>query len=196
MERGDLRYVILDLLKDRPSYGYEIIQALEDRFHGFYSPSAGTVYPTLQWLQDLGYVSVAEADGRKMYTITDAGRAFLAERKEKVDEVWERMAAFWGGPQMRDEWRQFGHEMRDLGRDMRDLFKDLRYEAGRMSPEKLGRVRQVVAQATRDIEKILREQEAPSAPPPPAGQPEPPAPPPTEPEPPAPPAGDDRPRYV
>ena len=64
MERGDLRYVLLDLLKDRPSYGYELIQALEERFHGFYTPSAGTVYPTLQWLQDLGYLSVAEQDGR------------------------------------------------------------------------------------------------------------------------------------
>ncbi len=159
MERGDLRYVILDLLKDRASYGYEIIQALEERFHGFYSPSAGTVYPTLQWLQDLGYVSVAEQDGRKIYTITDAGRAFLAERKEKVDEVWERMGAFWGGPQMRDEWREFGRDMRDLGRDMRDMFKDMRFEARRMSPEKLSRVREVIVRASRDIEKILREPE-------------------------------------
>lgn len=159
MERGDLRYVILDLLKDRPSYGYELIQALEERFHGFYSPSAGTVYPTLQWLQDLGYVSAAEQDGRKMYTITDAGRAFLAERKEKVDEVWARMGAWWGGPQMRDEWREFSRDMRDMGRNMRDMFRDARFEARRMSPEKLSRVREVIAQASQDIEKILRETE-------------------------------------
>ena len=159
MERGDLRFVILDLLKDRPSYGYEIIQALEERFHGFYSPSAGTVYPTLQWLQDLGYVSVAEQDGRKMYTITDAGRAFLAERKEKVDEVWERMGAWWGGPPMHEEWREFGREMRDLGREVREMFRDLRHEARRVSPEKLHRVREVVVQASRDIEKIMRETE-------------------------------------
>ncbi len=169
MERGDLRYVILDLLKDKPSYGYEIIQALEERFHGFYSPSAGTVYPTLQWLQDLGYVSVAEQDGRKMYTMTDAGRAFLTERKERVEEVWERMGAFWGGPfgpggaggpHMHDEWREFGREMRDLGREMRDLFKDVRHEARRLSPDKLSRVRDVVARASREIETILREGEA------------------------------------
>ena len=163
MERGDLRYVILDLLKDRPSYGYEIIQALEERFHGFYSPSAGTVYPTLQWLQDLGYVSVEEQEGRKVYTITDGGRAFLAERQEKVEEVWERMGAWWGGPQMRDQWRDIGREWRDLGREMRDVFKDLRYEARRVSPEKLSRVREVVAKAGRDIEQILRESEPASA---------------------------------
>ncbi len=162
MERGDLRYVILDLLKDRPSYGYELIQALEERFHGFYSPSAGTVYPTLQWLQDLGFVSVAEQDGRKMYTITDAGRQHLTEHKQRVAEVWERMGGFWGGPHgnhMRDEWREFGREMRDLGRDMRELFKDLRHEAGRLSPEKLSRVREVIARASREIETILREGE-------------------------------------
>lgn len=166
MERGDLRYVILDLLKERPSYGYEIIQALEQRFHGFYSPSAGTVYPTLQWLQDLGYVNVAEQDGRKMYTITDAGQTFLVERKARVEEVWERMGAFWGGhhgPEMRDDWRDLGREMRDLGREMGELFKDVRHEARRLSPEKLDQVREVISQASRDIEKILR-QDAPAKP--------------------------------
>ena len=163
MERGDLRYVILDLLKERPSYGYELIQALEERFHGFYSPSAGTVYPTLQWLQDLGYVSVAEQDGRKMYTITDEGRRFLAERQEKVNEVWERMGACWGGPPihggMHEEWRNFGREMHDVAREMRDLFKDFRYEARWASPDQVRRVRDVVARAGREIEEILRQPE-------------------------------------
>ena len=163
MERGDLRYVILDLLKERPSYGYELIQALEERFHGFYSPSAGTVYPTLQWLQDLGYVSVAEQDGRKMYTITDEGRRFLAERQEKVDEVWKRMGAWWGGPpmhrEMHEEWRNFGREMHDLGREMRDIFKDFRYEARWASPDQIRRVREVVARAGREIEEILQQPE-------------------------------------
>ncbi len=164
MERGDLRYVILDLLKERPSYGYELIQALEERFHGFYSPSAGTVYPTLQWLQDLGYVSVAEQDGRKMYTITDEGRRFLTDRQEKVDEVWERMGAWWGGPpmhrEMHEEWRNFGREMHDLGREMRDLFKGFRYGARWASPDQIRRVREVVARAGSEIEEILRQPES------------------------------------
>jgi DNA-binding PadR family transcriptional regulator len=163
MERGDLRYVILDLLKERPSYGYELIQALEERFHGCYSPSAGTVYPTLQWLQDLGYVSVAEQDGRKMYTITDEGRRFLSERQEKVNEVWERMGAWWGGPRKHngthEEWHNFGREMHDLGREMRDIFKDCRYEARWASPDQIRRVRDVVARAGREIEEILRQPE-------------------------------------
>jgi DNA-binding PadR family transcriptional regulator len=163
MERGDLRFVILDLVKERPSYGYELIQALEERFHGFYSPSAGTVYPTLQWLQDLGYVSVADQDGRKMYTITDEGRRFLAERQEKVDEVWEKMGARWGGPSMHgeghEEWQAFGRETHDFGREMRDLFKGLRHEGRWASPDQIRRVREVVARAGREIEEILRQPE-------------------------------------
>ena len=65
-EKGDLKYVILDLLKDKPSHGYEIIRALEERFHGFYSPSAGSIYPTLQLLEDMGHVKSSEADGKKV----------------------------------------------------------------------------------------------------------------------------------
>jgi DNA-binding PadR family transcriptional regulator len=168
MERGDLRYVILDLVKDRPSYGYELIQALEERFHGFYSPSAGTVYPTLQWLQDLGYVSVADQDGRKMYTITQEGRRFLAEHQEKVDEVWEKMGARWGGPsmhrEMHEEWQAFGREMHEFRREMRDLFKNYRVEGRWASPDQIRRVREVVARAGREIDEILRQPEPGAAP--------------------------------
>ena len=106
--RGDLRLVILEMLENHPSYGYEIMRALEQRFHGFYSPSAGTIYPTLQWLQDLGYVTVAEQDGRKIYTITDEGRRFLAAGEPRVDEIWERMRG-WAGP---FDQREFREEMR------------------------------------------------------------------------------------
>ena len=91
-EKGDLKYVILDLLKDKPSHGYEIIKALENRFHGFYSPSAGTVYPTLQLLEDMGYVKSSEQDGKKVYTITDEGRNFLNERHETMDKIKEPYA--------------------------------------------------------------------------------------------------------
>ncbi len=64
-ERGDIKYVILDLLRERPSYGYEIIRALEERFGGLYTPSAGTVYPTLQMLEEMGYVTSSQSEGEK-----------------------------------------------------------------------------------------------------------------------------------
>src|SRR6476469_8392267 len=71
-EQGDLKYVILQLLEEKPRHGYEIIKALEERFGGAYSPSAGTVYPTLTLLEDLGYARVTfAAGGKKVYSITD-----------------------------------------------------------------------------------------------------------------------------
>src|SRR5256886_15983321 len=72
-ESGDMRYVILKLLKDKPRHGYEVMKELEEQLHGCYSPSPGTVYPTLQWLEDEGVVSSKEVEGEKGYEITAAG---------------------------------------------------------------------------------------------------------------------------
>jgi DNA-binding PadR family transcriptional regulator len=83
--RGDVKFALLELLRERPMHGYEIMKALEEKSGGFYTPSAGTIYPTLQMLADRGFVTVQETEGKKTYAITDAGRAFLAEQ-QKADE--------------------------------------------------------------------------------------------------------------
>ena len=88
---GDMKYVILKLLRDKPRHGYEVMKELEERMHGCYSPSPGTVYPTLQWLEDEGLVKVQEVDGKKIYEITDPGRAFLDEHKDVVEEIFDRV---------------------------------------------------------------------------------------------------------
>jgi DNA-binding PadR family transcriptional regulator len=94
-EQGDLKYVILRLLEEKPRHGYEVIKELEDRFGGAYSPSPGTVYPTLTMLEDLGYARASvEEGGKKIYEITDAGRAYLKENSDTVDGIFERMARF------------------------------------------------------------------------------------------------------
>jgi len=62
-ESGEVKFVILRLLKEKPRHGYEVIKAIEEKFGGYYSPSAGTVYPTLQLLEDVGYVRAVETDG-------------------------------------------------------------------------------------------------------------------------------------
>ena len=95
VERGDLKYVVLELLMEKPRHGYEIIRALEERAGGFYAPSPGAIYPTLEMLADMDYVSVSEQDGKKTYSITEAGRQFVAERKTVMDEVRDRMGAWW-----------------------------------------------------------------------------------------------------
>ncbi|MCL6649893.1 MAG: PadR family transcriptional regulator, partial [Chloroflexi bacterium] len=118
-EKGDLKYVILDLIKEKPCHGYEIIRALEERFGGFYAPSPGAVYPTLQLLEDLGYVTVSEQDGKKVYTITPAGRQFLAERAEVLNDIHARFQGWWGAPadpDLRAVWRDLKEEIAGFGR--------------------------------------------------------------------------------
>ncbi len=88
---GDMKYVILKLLKERPMHGYEVMKALEDHTHGCYTPSPGTVYPTLQWLEDEGMVQCEEVEGKKVYSITKAGEEFLEENKTTVDDIFDRV---------------------------------------------------------------------------------------------------------
>ena len=84
---GSLRLYLLALLEERPRHGYELIQALSDRFGGTYSPSAGTIYPRLSKLEEEGLVSKS-TDGRKtVYEITDAGRAELDARRGELDGI-------------------------------------------------------------------------------------------------------------
>ena len=91
-EQGGLRLVLLHLIGEKPSHGYELIKAIEDRFNGEYSPSPGVVYPTLTLLEELGYTSVeASEGGRKRYTITDAGKEHLAANRETTDAMLARM---------------------------------------------------------------------------------------------------------
>lgn len=84
---GDLQVVLLALLEERPSHGYELIKALEERSGGFYSPSPGMVYPALTWLEEMGYASVAAEGSKKLYSITDAGREYLKENRDAADAM-------------------------------------------------------------------------------------------------------------
>src|SRR5499427_1018360 len=94
-EQGDLKYVILRLLEEKPRHGYEIIKELESRFGGSYAPSPGTVYPTLTMLEDLGFARVVpEEGGKKIYEITDEGRKHLAEHSGTVNDIFDRIARF------------------------------------------------------------------------------------------------------
>jgi DNA-binding PadR family transcriptional regulator len=91
-DQGELRFVLLALIAEAPRHGYEIIKAIEDRVGGSYSPSPGVIYPTLTLINELGFATVSESGGgRKLYTITEEGRAHLAENKPQVDAVFARM---------------------------------------------------------------------------------------------------------
>jgi DNA-binding PadR family transcriptional regulator len=81
--RGDVRTAVLALLEEKPAHGYDLIRELEERSGGMWQPSPGSVYPTLQMLEDQGLVTGEESDGKRVYSITDAGRQDLAERRER-----------------------------------------------------------------------------------------------------------------
>jgi DNA-binding PadR family transcriptional regulator len=92
-DHGDLRLVIMALLEEKPRYGYEIIKALEERVGEGYSPSPGVVYPTLTLLEEVGHATVSEEHGgRKLYTLTEEGKAFLQANRATVDAIFARVS--------------------------------------------------------------------------------------------------------
>lgn len=93
-ESGELRLVLLTLIAEQPRHGYDLIREVEARAGGAYAPSPGVVYPTLTLLQDMGLIQEAtEGAGRKLFTITDAGRAHLAEQAAETQSAMARLAA-------------------------------------------------------------------------------------------------------
>ena len=89
---GDLRLILLALIAEKPSHGYELIKAVEQKFGGGYSPSPGSVYPTLTLLEELGHVRATTTEGAKrLFEITAEGRAFLAENQTTIDGIMARM---------------------------------------------------------------------------------------------------------
>jgi DNA-binding PadR family transcriptional regulator len=146
-EKGDLKYVILDLLNDKPRHGYEIIRELERRFHGFYSPSAGSVYPTLQLLEDMGYLKSAEQDGKKIYTITEEGKRFLDERGETISKIKDNLHNWWGTANRDD--------LRETAREFRGIAHKIRSKLYRLDSEKLSKIRGIITKTGNDIEDIL-----------------------------------------
>jgi DNA-binding PadR family transcriptional regulator len=119
--RGDIKFVLLEMLQEQPRHGYELIKALEERSGGFYRPSPGLVYPTLQLLEEEGNLTSEMINDRRIYTITDAGRKLLAERETAQ-------------PQGRGPGRGFGfnHGPRHSREDMPQLL-ELRMTMGALA---------------------------------------------------------------
>jgi len=93
--RGDLPLIVLALIEISPRHGYEIIKAIEERCGGAYAPSPGAVYPTLTLLEEQDHVTSSEsASGKKLYTITELGRAYLDENRAQVDGILARLDMF------------------------------------------------------------------------------------------------------
>jgi DNA-binding PadR family transcriptional regulator len=145
-DHGDLRLVILQLVAEKPRHGYEVIKAIEEKVAGAYSPSPGVVYPTLTLLEELGYVTVAAAEaGRKLYTITPEGEAYLQANAAAVGAISARIdevGATRGGPAP-----QIMRAMHNLKLALR-----MKMSSGAVSPEEVARIVTLLDQAARDVE--------------------------------------------
>ncbi|WBQ06693.1 PadR family transcriptional regulator [Kribbella sp. CA-293567] len=91
--RGDIRAAILAVLAEQPMNGYQIIQEVAERSGGAWKPSPGSIYPTLQQLEDEGLVTADAVSGRRTFTLTDEGRAYVAAHADEVSAPWEAMTA-------------------------------------------------------------------------------------------------------
>ncbi len=146
-ESGDMKYVILKQLREKPKHGYEIMKDLAEQMHGCYSPSPGTVYPTLQWLEDEGLVRSRDVDGKKVYEITDAGNKFLEEHKDVVTDIFDRVAE--------TVEEALGGSMAELNQGVARLMKIVYRRGWRGSDELRQKITDILSKATKDIEDVL-----------------------------------------
>ena len=150
LDPGDLSLLILQLLSEKPSYGYELIKSIEERLSGGYAPSPGVVYPTLTLLEERGFAQVVEPTdgGRKTYAITDAGKAELKANEGRLREITERLEhtghAFRRGrsPQI---MRAFGN----LGQAVR-----MRMFRGDLTQEQIAKIAEAIDKAAQAIDNV------------------------------------------
>jgi DNA-binding PadR family transcriptional regulator len=147
-DHGDLRFVILSYIAEKPAHGYEIMKGIAEQLGGAYAPSAGVIYPTLSQLEDEGFATVVAEGGKKLYTITDAGRKELEANKERIDTLLGRIRqmgeAFGSGraPQIMRAIHNF------------KLALKLRFGQGDLTPEQIGKIAAIIDAAARDVESI------------------------------------------
>ena len=145
MQRGDIRTAVLAVLTESPGHGYEIIQVIEAKSDGAWRPSPGSVYPTLQLLEDEGMVRSTEREGKRVFEITDEGRAEASERIEQAGGAPWDLAARAGGKQ--------GELRRALGQ----LAVAAKQVGSAGSPEQVERAVAVLSEARKGMYGILAE---------------------------------------
>lgn len=146
-ESGDMKYVILKLLREKPRHGYEVMKDLEEQMHGCYTASPGTVYPTLQWLEDESLVRARDVDGKKVYEITDTGIQFLEEHKDVVSDIFDRVAE--------TVEEALGGSMAELNQGVARLMKSVYRRGWRGSDEMRHKITEILTRAAKDIEDAL-----------------------------------------
>jgi DNA-binding PadR family transcriptional regulator len=145
--RGDIKFMLLGLLAERPQHGYELIKELEARGGGFRRLSPGSVYPTLQMLEESGYLTSEQIEGKRVYTIAESGKQLLSDRNEQSDSKHPHDRFTQGKPS----------ELIELRRTLTELNDAVTQIARSGNLEQGNRVRDLLAQVKREIYKILAE---------------------------------------
>ncbi|MEW5856312.1 MAG: PadR family transcriptional regulator [Cyanobacteriota bacterium] len=146
--RGDIKFILLGLLSERPQHGYELMKELEARRGGFRRPTPGSVYPTLQMLEEGGYLTSEEVDGKRVYTIAEGGRQFLSDRNQQSHSRNAHESFTESKP----------NELMELRRTLTQLNDAVAQVARSGNLEQTNRVRDLLVQVKREIYKLLAEQ--------------------------------------
>ena len=115
--RGDVRIAILVLLNEQPRHGYDLIRAIEERSDGSWSPSPGSIYPTLQALEDEGLLTIDNVEGRKTASLTDAGREWVAENAPEGNALFEAQPGMGSSSSLMQEMRGVAEAAMHVSRD-------------------------------------------------------------------------------
>ena len=151
-EGGEVRLAILSLLGDGPKHGYQLMKEMKDRSGGVYKASAGTVYPTLQMLEDEGLIEPLQQEGKRVYQLTDSGRAELAKDPEAVRRIWAR-AENW------EDWGQYrSPEMlaffTPLAVLAKSVLRSAKWASGNNARDKI--VRELIERVTREFDDLMK----------------------------------------
>ena len=148
LEHGDLRFVILALLAEKASHGYELIRALEERTGGAYRPSPGVIYPTLSLLEDEGFARQTGGEGgRKLYEVTDEGREALKGAQPMVDAIFAKMAE--AASHSSDARPKLQRAMQNLGTALQ-----LRMQRGDVSEDQVDAIAAAIDEAAGKVERV------------------------------------------
>ena len=150
-KRGDARYILLNALRDGPKHGYEIIKTMEEKSGGQYVPSPGTVYPTMQYLEDQGLVGADQDAGKRIFHLTDAGRADLEAHAEEIAAFWQR---FGGEKSSETPQPEIGFLREELEHLTRTVWGGLR-DTAENAPETIRSIHQAVEQCRSAVREII-----------------------------------------
>jgi DNA-binding PadR family transcriptional regulator len=151
---ADLQLIIAAFLAEKPRHGYEIIKAVQERSNGYYTPSAGMVYPSLTYLEEIGYASVAADGARKLYSLTDAGKSHVKQNRERVTALFSELTRV--GQKMQRAQRAYEGESGAPAGSLDEVRRDLKaalFDAFDAPAAEQSRVAEILSRALAEINK-------------------------------------------